>query len=764
MTNILDSTAAPVSLAVTGDGSPNGTNKSGAVSATASGALRYMRRPSAPSYYLRWAPPVLTSPTTVAIPVGGQNIWLDNSKDYILQYPTSQVQSQVKVVGGRNIVIMGGYGTMSGTQLSGCLQFYDNFIYTDGAITTGTTLTSNQAAFTVSWVGRGVTGPGIPAGTTISAYVSPTQVTLSQASTNASGITFTVWGMGTASLIDGRTIHIEGVLIDASGGLSHDGMDFSCPSAYVQIQNCRVTGIQGQHAQVHADCIQTYGGWKELRIDHFTGTTDYQGLFIPHSFNAEGPIKISNLDMSYWRVNPYNPVTYLLWMDQQAQAGYSVELGPNVYISNNRGQNVAADSVWPTSSTTPSSTESNGRITFPNVPWITGSVIEGPPPGGEATMVPLANVGIGYVSPGYAPAKQANAQAMFIEDGTTNVVTNPLPASVTGFSGYNSGATVTQDSDTNGNRLHVVTDGTVTQQGMAEGTKAHAAAQGQTWTASCYIDGDGVPLVMEIVERNSSGSFLTSQVSTTIVTGPASTRYTMTYTTTNASTSFIQIRVRVTGSTALATTFNVRKLQLEQKTSATTYCDGSQAGCSWTGTANASSSTRLLTRVQLPVATHLNPTLGAASVWCNLPALIPLAYIWSGGTPNTAGQDFIGVRVNAAGGGIELVAQTGTNPLTVIALGGINTNTWVQVNATWSGTALAGSLNDTSFSAAVRSAPVGSFNTPIELGGLTDNTGKCNGYVGPFLAFPVPLRLEQFVHVYQHTGQWNRSMLLGGLH
>lgn len=63
--------------------------------------------------------------------------------------------------------------------------------YTDGVITGGTTLTSATAVFSPLDNGNTILGTGIPAGTT-GTYVSATQVTLSQAATNGTGVVFSV--------------------------------------------------------------------------------------------------------------------------------------------------------------------------------------------------------------------------------------------------------------------------------------------------------------------------------------------------------------------------------------------------------------------------------------------------------------------------------------------------------------------------------------------------------------------------------------------
>lgn len=69
----------------------------------------------------------------------------------------------------------------------------------DGVTNTDTALTSATAVFTPDDVGKPVSGTGIPAATTISAYVSATAVTLSAATTaTATGVTITI-GVALAS-------------------------------------------------------------------------------------------------------------------------------------------------------------------------------------------------------------------------------------------------------------------------------------------------------------------------------------------------------------------------------------------------------------------------------------------------------------------------------------------------------------------------------------------------------------------------------------
>jgi hypothetical protein len=72
-------------------------------------------------------------------------------------------------------------------------------------------------------------------------------------------------------------VHIEGVLIDQS----NDGITIEAPSAIFQIENVRVENnhaYQDNWSYAHPDLIQTWSGPSQVRIDHFTGYSDYQGL------------------------------------------------------------------------------------------------------------------------------------------------------------------------------------------------------------------------------------------------------------------------------------------------------------------------------------------------------------------------------------------------------------------------------------------------------------------------------------------------------
>jgi hypothetical protein len=100
------------------------------------------------------------------------------------------------------------------------------------------------------------------------------------------------------------TIHIEGLYIHGSD-LS-EGIDLDERlGATVQIQNTRVENVHARDevgfTDNHPDLIQTWAGPALLRVDHFSGTSDYQGFFFaPMQFGSVPPtlFDLRHIDIS----------------------------------------------------------------------------------------------------------------------------------------------------------------------------------------------------------------------------------------------------------------------------------------------------------------------------------------------------------------------------------------------------------------------------------------------------------------------------------
>jgi hypothetical protein len=90
--------------------------------------------------------------------------------------------------------------------------------FVDGVTNTDNTLTSSTAAFVTADVGRGVSGAGIFAGSTIATYISATEVTLSHVTTaTATGITITLAEMtGQARTVGVSAVDSTGTVVSST--------------------------------------------------------------------------------------------------------------------------------------------------------------------------------------------------------------------------------------------------------------------------------------------------------------------------------------------------------------------------------------------------------------------------------------------------------------------------------------------------------------------------------------------------------------------
>src|SRR5207253_690272 len=181
--------------------------------------------------------------------------------------------------------------------------------------------------------------------------------------------------------------------------------------ATLQVENVRVGPLTGDSTQAHQDCIQQYGGWKDLRVDHFTCHTVYQGFFFPW----EDGVANNQGVLSHWdlrNVNLYdgasNPAGYfqtlLHFGDRNGtftatthQQGGNLQ---NVYF--NATQRSFAQETYPNPTcscgpTYASTLNLNGTISWLSY-GIPGVVNPGIPPGGD--NIPPGVAGLGYHSPG----------------------------------------------------------------------------------------------------------------------------------------------------------------------------------------------------------------------------------------------------------------------------------------------------------------------------------------------------------------------------
>jgi hypothetical protein len=225
--------------------------------------------------------------------------------------------------------------------------------------------------------------------------------------------------------LGGGTVHLEGIFIDGRNSVLYDGIEGgqwastskprgTLADAILQIENVRVGPMSGDSAVEHQDCIQHYGGWKDLRVDHFTCQTLYQAFNLPYEDTSVSGV------LSHWDLRNANvrdaPNSTGDGMQTLIHFGDCCAGDFNATSHQQRGNlyhvylhstiKSVDQETYPNSGTvstdgTPvhSTINANGTITWANTWAISGFVTPGDPPGGD--YVPLGVAGLRYVSPGY---------------------------------------------------------------------------------------------------------------------------------------------------------------------------------------------------------------------------------------------------------------------------------------------------------------------------------------------------------------------------
>lgn len=199
--------------------------------------------------------------------------------------------------------------------------------------------------------------------------------------------------------------HGEGWLFD--GEDISEGIQIDAPEATVQLQNIRIDHVhardQVNFKDNHPDLVQTWGNVRELRIDRFTGSTDYQGFLFKADYNnadGHGAVFVSRANIA---ADPTG--RYLFWVHPSANSKpvTLADVWLDVHPSRAGG---LGKSVWTDvdNTTYPAilSTDAGGNpIAYWNNhdPAIQGHITQGIPPGGD--FVPAGVAGLNYVSPGY---------------------------------------------------------------------------------------------------------------------------------------------------------------------------------------------------------------------------------------------------------------------------------------------------------------------------------------------------------------------------
>lgn len=258
---------------------------------------------------LSWKPPTLTSPTTITPTDEQGKITLAAGKDYIIKLPTTKPWKNTRglwVEGGRNVVIIGGQVDVGAGYFAGG------------------------------------SGPGVQA----NGYVRRAAYFLSQTG----------------------TVHLEGVKFSSSSGALSEGINISAALAKVQVQNVAIaTPLVGTKDANHADCLQSWNGPVSLKVDGFSCTTGYQGMFLNAHDTSSASVVANDWELANVEIVGTSAAKYILWLVSPPTSVKTT----NVYTSGGLGNWDAAND-WPN--------VTKGRA---------------PAPGFATTA------GLTYVSPGY---------------------------------------------------------------------------------------------------------------------------------------------------------------------------------------------------------------------------------------------------------------------------------------------------------------------------------------------------------------------------
>lgn len=232
---------------------------------------------------------------------------------------------------------------------------------------------------------------------------------------------------GRALYFNGQTgiVHIEGLYV--SGGNFAEGVDIYSPEAIFQLVNCRMDGLPADNGAIHPQFIAPYAGYKELRVDRFTGSTAYQGFQL--ALTSGGPFGPTTLRRVNIVQNPGSAQasTQVLWVGRND--------GPvtlkDFYIQP-RGNDALVSTVMPSQSFGDAAqrpfVNPDGSVQWPAKAGVSGKVMLGSPPSGDfaaaggATGGGPDKPGFGYVSPGYDDPTSSSIVVNTIPNLIPNVI------------------------------------------------------------------------------------------------------------------------------------------------------------------------------------------------------------------------------------------------------------------------------------------------------------------------------------------------------
>jgi hypothetical protein len=200
-------------------------------------------------------------------------------------------------------------------------------------------------------------------------------------------------------------VHIEGVFMH--GSYINDGIKTCAPDAVLQIENNRIVDLHGTAAGYHADVIQPYCGFKELRVDGLTGYSQFQGLMFKAdrgSWRTTTLRRVNLVGIAPQDGYPINVVTGCCNEDGNSYVTGPISLS-DVYVSPDVSHHdgTLSGNICPAAAfifgTDPSTGREYAEHKTSVSPQITGRIWKGRPTLGD--HVPDGVTGLGYVAPPY---------------------------------------------------------------------------------------------------------------------------------------------------------------------------------------------------------------------------------------------------------------------------------------------------------------------------------------------------------------------------
>jgi hypothetical protein len=200
-------------------------------------------------------------------------------------------------------------------------------------------------------------------------------------------------------------VHIEGVFMH--GAYINDGIKTCAPDAVLQIENNRIADLHGTQAGYHADVIQPYCGFKELRVDGLTGYSQFQGVMFKAdrgSWRTTTLKRVNLVGIAPQDGYPINVVTGCCNNDGNSYVTGPISLS-DVYVSPDASHNdgTLSGNICPAAAfafgTDPATGREYAEHRTSVSPQITGRIWKGRSTVGD--YVPDGVTGLGYVAPPY---------------------------------------------------------------------------------------------------------------------------------------------------------------------------------------------------------------------------------------------------------------------------------------------------------------------------------------------------------------------------